>query len=69
MTAADHVVVSKDWFSKLPPIYPEEARLLEKTENATDLSRLAAVIKLEKHHDGITVYIPPDNESYKQYNS
>lgn len=68
-TAADHVVVAKEWFDKLAPMYPEEEKMLGYVEHVTETSRLAAVIKLSKELDGITVYIPPENMSFKGYNA
>lgn len=68
-TSADHVVVANEWFAKLDPMYPEEANVLGTVAHAGPTSRLAAVIKLSKALDGITVYIPPENMSYKGYNA
>lgn len=67
-TAADHVVVAKEWAPKLEPMYPEEEKMLQTVEHAAETSRLAAVITLTKALDGITVYIPPENMSFKGYN-
>lgn len=67
-TTADHVVVANEWADKLEPIYPEEEKLLQTVDHAVENSRLAAVIKLRKELDGITVYIPPENMSFKGYN-
>jgi 2Fe-2S ferredoxin len=68
-TAADHVVVANEWVDKLAPMFPEEANMLGTVPHATSTSRLAAVITLSKELDGITVYIPPENLSFKTYNA
>lgn len=68
-TKADHVIVAKEWYGKVStPVFPEEAAMLDTIPHATDTSRLAAVVSLTKELDGITVYIPPGNESYESYN-
>mmetsp|Transcript_3899 Transcript_3899/g.11278 ORF Transcript_3899/g.11278 Transcript_3899/m.11278 type:complete len:166 (-) Transcript_3899:766-1263(-) len=68
-TTADHVVVSRDWFVKLGPIYEEEVRMLDTVEHSTSTSRLSATIHLTKDLDGITVYIPPGNMDLSKYNA
>jgi hypothetical protein len=67
-TAADHVVVANEWLDKLAPMYPDECSMLGSVEHVTPSSRLAAVIKLTPELDGITVYIPAENMSFKGYN-
>ncbi|KAJ1639588.1 hypothetical protein T492DRAFT_936188 [Pavlovales sp. CCMP2436] len=67
-TAADHVVVANEWVDKLAPMYQDELDMLGSVDHVTPNSRLAAVIKLTKALEGITVYIPPENMSYKGYN-
>ena len=57
----DHVMISNDWLSKLPPRAPQEVTLLRTVwddEEITAASRLACMITLTKELDGITVYLP-----------
>eukprot|EP00633_Aureoumbra_lagunensis_P000259 CAMPEP_0197288294 /NCGR_PEP_ID=MMETSP0890-20130614/5306_1 /TAXON_ID=44058 ORGANISM="Aureoumbra lagunensis, Strain CCMP1510" /NCGR_SAMPLE_ID=MMETSP0890 /ASSEMBLY_ACC=CAM_ASM_000533 /LENGTH=102 /DNA_ID=CAMNT_0042758887 /DNA_START=225 /DNA_END=533 /DNA_ORIENTATION=- len=59
--AFDHIQIPPAWHSTLPPKTDYEQNLLESfwdSNDLTDASRLASLIKLDKRHDGIQVYIP-----------
>ena len=57
---ASHVVISKEWYDKIPePLYAEKESLaLVPHEDLTPNSRLATEIKLTKELDGMVVYVP-----------
>ena len=63
MSAEDHIVVSKDYFEKLPPASWMEMNILnsEVHDFLTPTSRLATMVTLTKDLDGITVIVPDTN--------
>mmetsp|Transcript_7016 Transcript_7016/g.22922 ORF Transcript_7016/g.22922 Transcript_7016/m.22922 type:complete len:152 (+) Transcript_7016:783-1238(+) len=57
----DHVQIPPAWRDGLPPKTAWEQSLLKTywdDDDLTDASRLASMLTLSKHHDGITIYIP-----------
>ncbi len=53
-----HVIVTHDWFDRLPPATEDEEDLLDLAAFATRTSRLACQIVLDDTLDGLTVRIP-----------
>ena len=53
-----HVIITADWFAKLPKAAEEEEDMLDLATSATRYSRLACQIILTEALDGITVKIP-----------
>ncbi len=58
-----HVIVDKDWFSKLPRAREEEEDMLDLAAGATRTSRLACQILLTEALDGLTVRIPAESRN------
>ncbi|MGY8985914.1 MAG: ferredoxin family 2Fe-2S iron-sulfur cluster binding protein [Sphingomonadales bacterium] len=56
-----HVIITQDWFDKLPPPSDEEDDMLDLTIGITQTSRLGCQIILTKNLDGLIVRLP--NES------
>lgn len=53
-----HVVVSDEWFAKLPPAHANEEDMLDLTYGVTRTSRLACQIAVKDDLDGLTVSLP-----------
>jgi ferredoxin len=53
-----HVIVSPDWFDKLPPASADEEDMLDLAAGVTRTSRLSCQIMLGDEIDGLTVKIP-----------
>lgn len=53
-----HVIVSPDWFDKLPPASNDEEDLLDLAAGVSRTSRLACQIELSQELDGMVVKIP-----------
>lgn len=53
-----HVVVSPDWFDRLPPASADEEDMLDLAAGVTRTSRLSCQIELTQALDGIVVRIP-----------
>ncbi|MFC0203051.1 2Fe-2S iron-sulfur cluster-binding protein [Novosphingobium soli] len=53
-----HVIVSPDWFGKLPPASEEEEDMLDLAAGVTRTSRLSCQIQLTEALDGLAVRIP-----------
>jgi ferredoxin len=53
-----HVVVTPEWFSKLPKASGDEEDMLDFASGVTRTSRLACQIVLDNSHDGLTVHMP-----------
>ncbi|MEJ2408420.1 MAG: 2Fe-2S iron-sulfur cluster-binding protein [Novosphingobium sp.] len=53
-----HVIVSPDWFDKLPPASMEEEDMLDLAAGVARTSRLSCQIELTEALDGIEVRIP-----------
>jgi ferredoxin len=53
-----HVIVSSDWFDKLPSASADEEDLLDLAAGVTRTSRLSCQIGLDEALDGLTVKIP-----------
>ncbi len=53
-----HVIVERDWFTKLPKASEDEEDMLDLAVGATRHSRLACQIELTQALDGLTVRIP-----------
>lgn len=56
-----HVIVARDWFSKLPDAREEEEDMLDLAADVQATSRLACQIDLTEELDGIEVHIPSDS--------
>lgn len=53
-----HVIVTADWFDRLPPAAEEEEDMLDFAAGARRTSRLSCQIELTAAMDGLTVSIP-----------
>ena len=53
-----HVIVSPDWFEKLPPASADEEDMLDLAAGVARTSRLSCQIELNAEMDGLTVRIP-----------
>jgi len=58
-----HVILSQEWYDKLPPMMYDEDRLLEEMDyferaERTPHSRIGAAIKVTRDLDGIVVHVP-----------
>ena len=53
-----HVIVSPDWFDKLPPASNEEEDMLDLAAGVGRTSRLSCQIELTEALDGLAVRIP-----------
>ncbi len=58
-----HVIVEKDWFSKLPKASEDEEDMLDLAACATRFSRLSCQILLDEGLDGLCVRIPPESRN------
>ena len=57
--ATCHVVVSEEWWDKLPALESEEDMMLDiGVEERTERSRLSCQIKLSEELQGLTVHTP-----------
>jgi ferredoxin len=56
-----HVVVSPDWFDKLPVAAEEEEDMLDLAAGVTRTSRLSCQILLDERLDGLEVRIPTES--------
>ena len=56
-----HVVVSPDWFDKLPVAAEEEEDMLDLAAGVTRTSRLSCQILLDERLDGLEVRIPAES--------
>ena len=68
-SAEDHVIISKEYFEKLPTAgYQEQNMLVDQiTEDLAPNSRLASYVILEKDLDGITAIVPETNPDFTNY--
>jgi ferredoxin len=55
-----HVVVSGEWFDKLPPASDDEEDMLDLAAGVTRTSRLSCQILLDEGLDGLEVRIPAE---------
>ncbi|OYW16115.1 MAG: 2Fe-2S ferredoxin [Novosphingobium sp. 12-64-8] len=55
-----HVVVSPEWFDKLPPASDDEEDMLDLAAAVTRTSRLSCQINVTADLDGLTVHIPEE---------
>jgi len=53
-----HVILEDDVFNKLPEASEDEEDMLDQAFGLTPTSRLGCQVKIEKHHEGMTVKIP-----------
>ena len=53
-----HVVIEKDWFSKVGPANPDEEDMLDLAVDLQPTSRLGCQIEVTPELDGLTVKIP-----------
>jgi ferredoxin-2, mitochondrial len=53
-----HVVVSREWFGKIPSASPDEEDMLDLAAGVTPTSRLACQIVLTEALDGLEVRVP-----------
>tara|TARA_B100000579_G_scaffold86798_1_gene67950 strand:- start:15 stop:347 length:333 start_codon:yes stop_codon:yes gene_type:complete len=56
--ATCHIVVDKEWYSKLPATSDEEKDMLDLTYGLTNTSRLGCQIVITKDLNGLTVKLP-----------
>jgi ferredoxin len=61
-----HVIVSKDWFDKLPPASEDEEDMLDLAAGVTRTSRLACQINLSTALDGLEVRIPGESHNMQR---
>jgi ferredoxin len=62
-----HVIISKDWYNKLPQTHLQEDLTLEQlriVEKLTSNSRLACQITVEKEYDGLVVAVADDTSQF-----
>jgi ferredoxin len=55
-----HVIVTAEWFERLPPASEEEEDMLDLAAGARRTSRLACQIVLSEELNGLAVSIPPE---------
>ncbi len=55
-----HVVVSPEWFAKLPPASEDEEDMLDLAAGVTRTSRLSCQIVLSEAMDGLEVRVPEE---------
>ena len=55
-----HVVIEKDWFSKVGPANPDEEDMLDLAVDLQPTSRLGCQIEVTPELDGLIVNIPND---------
>ena len=53
-----HIVIEKDWFSKVGPANPDEEDMLDLAVDLQPTSRLGCQIEVTPELDGLIVYIP-----------
>jgi ferredoxin len=58
-----HVVISKEWFDKLPPASEDEEDMLDLASGAKRTSRLSCQIELTDAMDGLQVHIPSESRN------
>lgn len=56
-----HVIVTADWFGKLPPACEEEEDMLDLAVGVQRTSRLSCQIVLTPELEGLEVRIPPES--------
>jgi len=56
--ATCHLIIDKDWFSKLPKATEDEADMLDLVNGLTLNSRLGCQIKVTDDLDGLIVFLP-----------
>ncbi len=60
-----HVVISRDWFSQLPPASEDEEDMLDLATGVRPTSRLACQIELSSALDGLEVQIPGESRDMR----
>ncbi len=55
-----HVIVTREWFDRLPPASEEEEDMLDLAAGACRTSRLSCQIELTAELDGLEVRVPPE---------
>ena len=58
-----HVIVTPDWFAKLPPASEDEEDMIDLAAGATRYSRLSCQIILDDTLDGLTVRLPAESRN------
>jgi ferredoxin len=61
-----HVVVSPDWFDRLPPASADEEDMLDLAAGVARTSRLACQITLSAAMDGLVVKIPGESRDMQR---
>lgn len=61
-----HVIVSADWFDRLPPAAEEEEDMLDFSAGARRTSRLSCQIELAATLDGLTVSVPSESNDLRR---
>ncbi|HOB15099.1 MAG TPA: 2Fe-2S iron-sulfur cluster-binding protein [Novosphingobium sp.] len=61
-----HVIVAKDWFTRLPRASEDEEDMLDLAAGVTRTSRLACQIELSEALDGLEVRIPGESRDMQR---
>jgi ferredoxin len=61
-----HVIVTPDWFAKLPQASEDEEDMLDLAAGACRTSRLSCQIMLREDLDGLQVRIPADSHDMQR---
>lgn len=61
-----HVIVSPEWFERLPPAAEEEEDMLDFAAGARRTSRLSCQIELTADMDGLTVSVPAESNDLRR---
>lgn len=61
-----HVVVSPEWFDRLPPAGPDEEDMLDLAADVARTSRLSCQITLTEDLDGLQVRIPGESRDMQR---
>ncbi|MBH5323058.1 2Fe-2S iron-sulfur cluster-binding protein [Aurantiacibacter sediminis] len=62
-----HVIVTREWFGKLPEAVEEEEDMLDLASDVQATSRLSCQIVLTDDLDGLTVQIPDDSVNAQSF--
>ena len=61
-----HVIISPEWFDKLPPAVDDEEDMLDLAAGACRTSRLSCQIILDDALDGLAVRIPSESHDMQR---
>lgn len=62
-----HVIVSPDWFGKLPAASENEEDMLDLAAGVTRTSRLSCQIVLSAEHEGLEVRVPGESRDIQRF--